>query len=417
MDPACALTLRAAMLIAVGVASPAATAATLLEIVRAKVNEHDVPALGALCIRADVVQEWAVAGVRKRGDDDPVTPQDLWHLGSCTKAMTATLAARLVDRDVMRWDMTIGEVFPDIRDDVRVDYLDVTLEQLVTNRGGIPRDVGGTAAWRNAWQEKGSLVEQRHRFMLDVLKMQPPNPAGEYLYSNQGFAIAGHMCEQVTGVAWEALMERELFGPLKMTSAGFGAPGGVADDQPVGHHSDGQPAEPTADNPPAISPAGRVHCRLGDWAKFVAVHLPGTPLRKNYLSDESFRRLHTPADGPGRRYAMGWAVEEREWGGTVLSHAGSNNMWYCVVWLSPERDFAVLATCNQAGDAAVKACDELCATMIQRELKRRPAGGIRPPPRPRRRPITASSTHRVGRPTVVVLLVLCTLVFRTPMLG
>ena len=36
-------------------------------------------------------------GVRKRGDETPVTLADKYHLGSCTKSFTATLAATLVE--------------------------------------------------------------------------------------------------------------------------------------------------------------------------------------------------------------------------------------------------------------------------------------------------------------------------------
>lgn len=343
----------------------------LVELLNQTLRKYDLPAMGALCLRGDIVQEWAVAGVRKRGHLDPVLPQDLWHLGSCTKAMTATLGARLVERERMQWNMTIGEVFPEIRGKVHPEYVDVTFEQLLTNRGGIPAEMRNTEAWKRAWKQKGSLIEQRHRFMIDVLRMPPPVPAGDYLYSNQGFAIAGHMCEQVTGVAWEKLMVEEVFEPLGMSSAGFGAPGARDPHQPVGHKKDGKPADPKADNPPAISPAGRVHCSLHDWARFVAIHLLGAQGHSKYLSGRTFLRLHRPAPGKGNRYAMGWNVTHREWGGTVASHAGSNTMWYCVTWVSPEKNLAVLVTCNQAGDAAVKACDETAWALIQRELARR----------------------------------------------
>ena len=37
-------------------------------------------------------------GLRRTGAKARVTTKDLWHLGSCTKAMTATLLGRLGDR-------------------------------------------------------------------------------------------------------------------------------------------------------------------------------------------------------------------------------------------------------------------------------------------------------------------------------
>jgi lipoate-protein ligase A len=48
-------------------------------------------------------------------------------------------------------------------------------------------------------------------------------------------------------------------------------------------------------------------------------------------------------------------VVQRPWGGgTVLAHSGSNTMWYCVVWMAPKRNFAVLSATNIGGDEAAE---------------------------------------------------------------
>lgn len=60
------------------------------------------------------------------------------------------------------------------------------------------------------------------------------------------------------------------------------------------------------------------------------------------------------------------AATDRFWGGgAVLMHAGSNTMWYCVAWVAPKRDFAVLAAANLGGDDASQACDEAAVALIQ----------------------------------------------------
>ena len=48
----------------------------------------------------------------------------------------------------------------------------------------------------------------------------------------------------------------------------------------------------------------------------------------------------------------------------MLTHAGSNTMWFAVTWVAPRRDFAVLVASNQGGDGAEKACDEACRALI-----------------------------------------------------
>ena len=93
-----------------------------------------------------------------------------------------------------------------------------------------------------------------------------------------------------------------LFNPLDMASCGFGAPATVdTTDAPWGHrtaaseHTPGPPG-PAADNPPALGPAGTVHCTLRDWARFAQLHLRGARREPTpYLRPESFARLHTPS--------------------------------------------------------------------------------------------------------------------------
>src|SRR5262245_29190348 len=66
----------------------------LLEQTRKKI---DLPALAAAVISEGRVLAVGAVGVRKLGEKVAVTLQDQFHLGSCTKAMTATVAATLVE--------------------------------------------------------------------------------------------------------------------------------------------------------------------------------------------------------------------------------------------------------------------------------------------------------------------------------
>ena len=111
---------------------------------------------------------------------------------------------------------------------------------------------------------------------------------------------------------------------------------------------------------PVMGPAGRIHCTISNWAKFVALFLPPPAL----LNVEIQRQLITPQ--PGMDYAGGWLTADRPWGGgAVLTHAGSNTMWYCVAWVAPKKDLAVLAATNLGDDDAAHACDEAAAALIQ----------------------------------------------------
>src|SRR2546429_9591516 len=85
------------------------------------------------------------------------------------------------------------------------------------------------------------------------------------------------------------------------------------------------PPGPGADNPLAISPAGAVHCSLGDLAKYAAFHMAGERGKSQLLKAESFKKLHTVvADNDD--YALGWMVLKRAWAnGRALMHNGSRS--------------------------------------------------------------------------------------------
>ena len=70
-------------------------------------------------------------GRPKRGDPTPMTTNDVFHIGSCTKSMTATLAAMLIDEGKLRWDTTIADIFPELKGRMDKQYETVTVEQLL----------------------------------------------------------------------------------------------------------------------------------------------------------------------------------------------------------------------------------------------------------------------------------------------
>jgi CubicO group peptidase (beta-lactamase class C family) len=322
---------------------------------------HHLPGLIGAILTGNRLAAIGSLGIRKIGAPDSLRVTDSVHLGSCTKAMTATMIGTLIDEGKLSSESTIRQVFPKLAPELHRDFQGVTLRQLLTHCAGLPAD----GPW---WELSGKTSTQKRRDLLvKMLGVEPQSqPGSTYAYSNVGYVVAGLMAEHVTGEAWETLMRRRLFEPLAMDSAGFGSPGHSGRvDQPWGHHAVGDEVKPTQrDNAPAMGPAGVVHCSVPDWAKFAALHLRGAQGKAKLLKPATFRMLHTPP--AGNEYACGWYVYERSWsGGRTLMHSGSNTNWYVTLWIAPARDFAILTATNQGGDAAAKACDEAVSALIQ----------------------------------------------------
>jgi CubicO group peptidase (beta-lactamase class C family) len=324
--------------------------------------------------------EVAAVGFRKWGDPTKVTVDDRFHLGSCGKAMTATVVAMLVEDGRLKWETTLATVFPELVSRMRPEYRAVTLEQLLLHRAGLPAQSWPLGkSLQDMHRLAGSPTQQRRTYVRMCLRQKPAAKAGaKYIYTNAGYAIAGAMVERVTGTPWEKLIQQRLLDPLGMKSAGFGpmgTPGRV--DQPWQHIVEAgklRPIEPRPenDNPVAITPAGRLHCSMADWARFVGIHLRGARGQASLLQPATFRRLHTPSFGgeygPGTGTAIGWVRLNSVWGGRILAYDGSNTQNFALVLISPERNFAVMAATNQGGGTAPKACDEVTQALIQHFL-------------------------------------------------
>ena len=337
----------------------------LLEDIRRK---YRVPAIAGAIVKSEGIATIGVTGVRKRGTTIPVTLNDKWHVGSNTKAMTATMIAKLIEQGHLTWNTTIAEVFPQLNSTLHPTMKRVTILQLLSHRSGLPENLA-LANYRS-----NSAPQERLRAVRQELTKSPrTQPGTHYQYSNLGYIIAGAIVEKRTGASWEVNMTTHLFRPLKMLHASFGGvgtPGKI--DQPWGHRANGHPVGQngsTVDNPPVMGPAGRVHCTLQDWAKFIADHLRGRRRAPSLLrSSYSYQRLHTPPFGGA--YALGWWVTKRQWGGgTVLHHSGSNTMNFATVWVAPRRNFAVLVCINQGGGIASRASDAAVSELINYHRK------------------------------------------------
>jgi CubicO group peptidase (beta-lactamase class C family) len=303
----------------------------------------------------------AADGIRKVGEKEPVTVGDKFHLGSCTKAMTATMIASVIHDTKLEWDSTVADILPDIAEKAHPDFQKVTVRQLVDHTSGLPKD----SSHMFGMSEENSRTENRRILFTKVLADKPRSKPGEkHAYSNLGFMLAGLMAETAADMSWRELMTKYLFKPLNMKSAGFGPPGTKGKiDQPWGHASVFTLPKPLQhDNPEVLGPAGRVHCTLADWARFASLHLGHIP-KDSTLKKSDLKLMHSPAEG--QNYSAGWIVVSRPWAkGEAITHSGSNTMWYALVWIAPELDKAFLVATNSGQSNAFPACDAAVSAMI-----------------------------------------------------
>ena len=308
--------------------------------------------------------EWSgVRGVRRSGQDASALAGDRWHLGSNTKAMTAAVYARLVEQGRAQWAMSLAEAFPGMAIDA--GWEGASLDDFMTHTAGLQDEAVMGMAWlMTARADPKSLPEQRRAIVEKALAAPPSGTKGVFEYGNANYVLVGAAIEALTGGSWEEAMQAELFTPLGLTSAGFGAP---KDDNAWGHRRMGEtaiamdPNDDGSDNPLALGPAGTAHMTAADYGRFLQVFLTEGG---GWLKPETIQRLITPAEGQG--YAYGWIVlSPQPWAkGPAIAHEGSNTLWHAIAILDPAGGRALFGLSNDGGRGG-PACQALAMGFLR----------------------------------------------------
>lgn len=319
----------------------------LLETARKIRGISNVPALSAaILVKGQLVAKGTV-GVRILGGEQALD-SDQWHIGSISKSVTATLAARLIERKLIALSTTIEEIAPNLLSRSDSAYKKTTIYNLLTHRSGLgenPTDPGIDLFY----QDQRALEVQRRDLARLALSQAPgAAPGVKFVYANDNYIVLGSLLETVTKQSWENLTRGEVFGPLNLTSAGFGPPGdGNPSKAPVGHKlEDGKlipvSAGPRGDNPAVVGPAGTVHMSVEDLARFAYFHAAGEFEEDGYLSPDTYRAFHKNA---GDDVALGWFTQD--WRGhRLLTHTGSNGAWYAMIVAAPDNKVAIASVSN-----------------------------------------------------------------------
>jgi CubicO group peptidase (beta-lactamase class C family) len=333
-------------------------------------NRNRNPAIGAGIVTRESLLDLEVIGERVRGGGDPALLGDRWHVGSCGKSMTAALYGRLVELGDAEWGAPLPTLFPDLAGSVDPGWSRISIDDVFVSQAGLPANLT-KAEMLAAWKDATPLPEQRTEVAARSLARVPRRP-GRFLYSNLGYIVIGAAIERITGVPYESALRTHVFEPLGIASGGFGAPPELWGHQgrmlalgplgalDLGSGAPADPREPGSDNPAVMTPAGRMHLTLEDWAKFHRVFLTDGG---GFLRPDTIERLLTPAAGTGQRQAFGWAPVRGK-ADASFGQQGSNLSWVATAIIDADRERTAMVVCNDGRPRLLRKTAQLALQLL-----------------------------------------------------
>lgn len=187
-------------------------------------NEWKIPGMSVSVVKGDSIVFSEGFGVREKGKSVEkdgkwvaITPATLFHIGSMTKAFTATVIESVVEDGLLSWEDTVKALMPDF--EWYDDHAEHTLlvKDLLTHRTGLVAQAGTYIP------NLGYGREDVYRMLKYIPTVYAPGE--RFAYNNITFIIAARLVEKVTGKSWEDNVRERIFVPLGMTSSVTGTEG------------------------------------------------------------------------------------------------------------------------------------------------------------------------------------------------
>lgn len=296
---------------------------------RRAVDSGGVPGIAFAFIFDGKVQYAEGFGVRKIGENDPVTTDTVFQLASVSKPLSSTVIAALITKNLTTWDSPVN------KPSITARYSDpwITSELLISDgfahRSGLLGPAGGDL----------EVVGFNRSTILSRLQYAPESGPFRitYSYSNYGLTAAAVAAAKSTNARWEDAAQDYLYGPLGLTSTSSRDSDFLAQSNRANLHYPVSGSNKTwipavHRNADPQSPAGGASSNVPDLAKWVQLLMDTgrTGDGEQLISEAAVNASRLPQIVRGVDpitnhtgfYALGWDVDYRD-GYTWVGHAGA----------------------------------------------------------------------------------------------
>lgn len=243
-----------------------------------------------------------------RGNNEPVTKDTVFALGSLSKSFTALIIVQMEAEGHFSFDQPISDFTP-----FAESVATPTIEELVTHRSGFSTQFGNrNIADRNQSGEALLLAA------LDSLA-HIPNKEGSFEYSNTNYQVLGALIECIDQTGFEDSVQLRILSPLGMQSSFTRTPNGKSVNIATGHRFIGSHVMAGAPTPGrTVTPQSAVYASPHDLLAYLMALASGDD---RVFPNGGQTKLWEIADGAN--YGAGWFLSDGS-DGQWLYHGGMN---------------------------------------------------------------------------------------------
>lgn len=344
------------------------TSEDLKKIIEQARLKYDLPAVAVTILNSNEIYLSEIQGVQVHGKNKEVTFDHYFHIGSCSKLILVTIAAKLIEENKLNWNTNFFDIFPELKAFALNDYQNINLEDLFLCRAGIKAFTSDDEKFPELNLNSANIRYDFAKWLIQQ-KPEPKFQDGKYafLYSNAGYSMASLMLERVSGIRYDELIQTYIIDEMGIETF-IGFPNRFDPHQPWGHIISKKGIEifepENAYNlPEFLIPAGDLSMKPMGFAKFIQLNLKGLKDADNFIQSKSYKYIHFAHKG----FSIG--VINNKIDGYIFSGMdGSAGTFYCRAILIPESDFAFTIMTNAgSGTAQMKAVSWITMKILKKQ--------------------------------------------------
>lgn len=304
-----------------------------------ELNFEDSPGFAALVAKNNKIIYRKAFGYANLELDVPMTPENIFRIGSITKQFTACAILKLEEEGKLSLQDDITKFI----DDYPTHGYTITIEHLLTHTSGI-KSYTSMKEWDKEMRKKDFTPEE----MIDFFKNEPMDfaPGEQFMYNNSAYFMLGYIIEKASGKTYEEYIEDTFFKPLGMKNSFYGHPSQIIKNRAAGYQGRGNEFE-NADFLSMTQPysAGSLLSTVNDLMKwYTAVMSDKVISKENRLKAHTSYKLN---NGEPTGYGYGWFLGNIQ-GSPMIQHGGGINGYLTASLYLPDEEVfvAVFSNCN-----------------------------------------------------------------------